>query len=68
MINPHPVYLAYLHCGPGHNDAVVPDTVEQDKNDTATASTHVTTTQCNCGRNSTKGNSCSFSCTDAVYL
>ena len=31
MVNPHPVYLACLHLGPGHYDAVIPD--DADKNE-----------------------------------
>ena len=64
MINPHPIYLAYLQVGPGHYDAVAPYTVEQDKDDSIsapTASSHAATTNCNCGRRSMKGNACSFS-------
>ena len=62
MVYPHPVHLAYLHLGPGHYDAVIPD--DADKNEgmaSTTVTSSASSTQCNYGRKSTARNSCSFS-------
>ena len=70
LLNAHPIYLAYLHIGPGHYDAVIPDDEVHHDNMTSaeTISPDITSdcavnnkTHCTCGRKNMKGSACSFS-------
>lgn len=55
MMSSNPIYLAYLHIGPGHYDAVGPSTTQED------AADEVKKRSCTCGRkSSSKGSACSF--------
>ena len=57
MISSTPVYLSYLHTGPGHYDAVVHTDESQGTEDF----TPTSLPSCSCGRKKTKGSACSFS-------
>lgn len=57
IMNPFPIYVAYLQTGLGHYDAVVPSSVNVTEEDLAVSDSR----KCNCGRMTTKGNPCSFS-------
>ena len=54
--NTNPIYLAYLHAGPGHYDAVIP--IEDREEVVAHLEIPI---HCNCGRKNSKGNACSYS-------
>lgn len=54
MASVSPIFLAFLHTGPGHYDAVAPSTIPE------VAAEKASTESCTCGRKSTKGNACSF--------
>lgn len=55
MASPHPIYLAFLHFGPGHYDAVASEMTQED------SVTVISAGSCNCGKKTSKGNACSFS-------
>ena len=68
MINPHPIYVAYMQYGAGHYDAVIPvkdsgvntvETLPSTSTDIVKSSVEQT---CNCGRKSGNGQSCVFPC------
>ena len=61
VINSNPIYLSYLQRGSGHYDAVIPTSIMQDKGLRPTNLEIVTSKSCTCGRNSSKGDVCSFS-------
>ena len=56
VMESEPVFLAYLHEGPGHYDAVIRD----DKENIEPLELTSGTTKCTCGRKATKGVSCAF--------
>ena len=55
VMESEPIFLAYLHGGPGHYDAVIRDEKENKDPQEGTAGS-----KCTCGRNATKGISCAF--------
>ena len=56
VMESEPIFLAYLHEGPGHYDAVIRD----DKENIEPLELTSGTTKCTCGRKATKGVSCAF--------
>ena len=56
VMESEPIFLAYLHEGPGHYDAVIRDDTENVEPLQLTSGT----TKCTCGRRATKGVSCTF--------
>ena len=61
MINPHPIYVAYLQYGAGHYDAVVAIEDSGVSLIRAPTSTDVQEKTCNCGRKSDHQQCCVFS-------
>ena len=56
VLESEPIFLAYLHEGPGHSDAVTRDEKENKEPLEETGGS----TKCTCGRKTTKGVSCAF--------
>ena len=57
-VETEPIYLSYIHDGPGHYDAVLRD---EQENVEPQVDSRVTEGKCTCGKKSTKGISCAFS-------